>query len=210
MLIDDHPVVALGVRLAFQERRRFVLAGTAQAPDTAVSLIEQIRPDAIVLDLVFCGTVAISTIAACREVVPEAAIVVFSSLPARLYEQQALEAGADAYLTKDNDLSDLVEVLEKTVSRSGAGKRNQDAAANRCSAAPYTPLLGDIHLTPREAEISRLLGRGYSVARIAGEIGVSSNTVAAHRDNIRRKFDCRDSSELIVRLARIYEVPTGE
>jgi DNA-binding NarL/FixJ family response regulator len=165
------------------------------------------RPDAIVLDLVFAGTITLNTITSCREAAAQTAIVVFSSLPSRLYEQQALDAGADAYVTKENDLSGLVDVLDAIVSSGSAGTRG---VAEPRAGAGQQLLLGDVYFTPREVEVGHLLSRGYSISRIADEIGVSSNTVAAHRDNIRRKLDCRDTGELIARLARIFEAPRSQ
>jgi len=205
-LIDDHPVVSLGLRLAFRESTQFQLVGTAVDAINALDKIEQRTPDAIVVDLVLAGSVELSLVAQCRKAAPSAAIVVFSSLPARLYERQALEAGADAYLTKENDLACLVRLLSGLMAKPGL----RTARADATEAAPLadglrTGALDGIHLTYREKEIGRLLGCGLSINRIAQDIGLSPKTVAVHRDNLRRKLDCRDSNELIARLAKLYD-----
>lgn len=205
-LIDDHPVVALGLRLAFRETAQFQLVGTAAVAAKAIADIERWRPDAVVADLVLAGTVELSLVAQCREVARAAAIVVFSSLPARMYERESLNAGADAYLTKENDLSSLVRILSALLTRPGSGSdRARSPNADPIAKVLRKDTLDGIHLTNREVEICQLLGGGLSVNRIALEIGLSPKTVAAHRDNIRRKLDCRDSNELIARLAKLYD-----
>jgi DNA-binding NarL/FixJ family response regulator len=205
-LIDDHPVVALGLRLAFRDKSQFELVGTATNPLKALSEIELRMPDAIVVDLVLTGVVELSLVARCREAARSAAIVIFSSLPARLYEREALSAGADAYLSKEHDLSCLVRLLSDIMAQPEARPARTDGTQGPASMEELRkePLDG-IHLTFREKEIGRLLGNGHSVNRIAHEIGLSPKTVAAHRDNLRKKLDCRSSNELVARLAKLYD-----
>ena len=208
VLVDDHPVVALGLRLAFQERGSFSLIGTATDPTTAPELIERLKPDVVIVDLVFAGAVQLGVIEMCRRACPACTLVVFSSLPARLYEAETLRAGADSYVSKDHDLGGLVDVLSEVASKPGAVR--EQGAAPATGAGEARLVIGDVHLTPREVEVGRLLSRGLSVARIAEEVGISANTIAAHRDNIRKKLGCRDTAELIARLARVYETPRPE
>jgi len=204
-IVDDHPVVALGLRLAFRESTQFQLVGTATNFLKAIVEIQRQRPDAVVVDLVLGGVVELSMIQQCRDVAAASAIVVFSSLPARLYEREALRAGANAYLTKENDLSTLVRLLSDLMRKSGArADRPRALEGAPTSAASRKEPLDGIHLTYREMEIGRLLSGGLSINRIAQGIGLSPKTVAVHRDNIRRKLDCRDSNELIARLAKLY------
>lgn len=206
-LIDDHPVVALGLRLAFHESLQFQLVGTAVNAIKALDEIEKRIPDAIVVDLVLTGVIELSLVAHCREAAPSAAIVVFSSLPARLYERQALGAGADAYLSKENDLASLVKLLSGLMARPAAlTKPLGTVQAVAPAEESHRGTLDGIHLTYREKEIGRLLGGGFSVSRIAHDMGLSPKTIAAHRDNLRKKLDCRDSYELISRLAKLYDM----
>ncbi len=49
-----------------------------------------------------------------------------------------------------------------------------------------------------------MLSHGNSINDIAKVLGISMKTASAHRDNLRVKLQCRDSNELIARLARLY------
>lgn len=205
LLIDNYPVVVLGIELAFRGCPGLSLVRKVSTPAGAIAAFAESKPDAIVLDPVFDGTVHFSLIQKARAALPSTLIVVFSSLPAELYEQTAFEAGANFYLTKDHDCDDLVGVLtapfSKPLSRDSApaGK----PIAGRRSIGPSSPTY-EARLTPREQGIATLLSQGLSVAEIAHLVQASRKTVCVHRDNLRIKLRCRDSTELVARLAWSY------
>lgn len=205
LLIDNHPVVALGIELAFRGCPNLSLVKKVANPAAAIPAIMACSPDAIVLDLVFDGTIHFSLIQKAQAAMPSAIVVVFSSLPAELYEQAALDAGANFFLSKDHDCSDLVGILSAPFSRpiSSNVEPVVKTLAGRRAIGPSGSNY-EAHLTPRESEIAALLSRGLSVAEIAHLVGASKKTVSVHRDNVRIKLRCRDSTELVARLARIY------
>ena len=197
-LIDDHPVVALGLEIALADAGSLKLVGVASEPPTGLVKIEAVRPDCLILDLVFAGSVELSLIRHCRDILADTSIIVFSSLPAKAYAHDALSAGADAYLTKDADLADLVALIKKLADT----QREPRRAFYPADARVMPHIVAGIRMTPREAQVAASLGRGLSIAAIASNFGMSPNTVAVHRDNIRRKLNCRDTKELVARLAR--------
>ena len=206
-VLDDHPLVAIGLGLALRQARNLHLAGSASEPDLGLVEVEQAPPDALVLDLVFKGVLRLSYIQRFRAAAPDAAIVVFSSLlPARQWTRAVTEAGADAYLPKEADLSALVALISQLLLQQALGKltrpRNAQPAADDEKGDDLL-LFDGVHLTPREGAVARRLARGASIAMIARELNVSASTAAVHRDNVRKKLDCRDTTELVARLARL-------
>lgn len=199
-LIDDHPVIALGLNIALAGSTRLKLAGTAVTPARGLVELAASQPDCVVLDLVFAGSVEFPMISRARDLLPAAAIIVFSSLPNRLYAREATEAGADAYLNKEADISELIGLIEAFEHRPAP---QQTSGAEE--AGSRVLVVDGIHLTRRETQIALQVARGLSVAAIATTLSMSPHTVAAHRDNIRRKLHCRDAKELVARLARLRE-----
>ena len=153
----------------------------------------------------FAGSAQLFLIKRCRAISPDMWIVVFSSLPARPYEREAISAGADAYLTKEHDLAKLIALMSNLTQNASTPRasREIDNLRDRHPSSP-SRIIDGVHLTPREIQIAQLLSLGLSASRIAANIGVSANTAAVHRDNIRKKLNCRDTPELIARLARIF------
>jgi DNA-binding NarL/FixJ family response regulator len=201
VIVDDHPIVSLAVSLSFRDHEDLSLAGTANTIAAALSLLDTVVPEALIVDLTFAGNIDVSILRQFRQRAPVAAIIVFSSLPESLYADEAIANGADAYVSKDKDIVRLIEVLRQCLTRPAHqprhGHRDEPARTRHLQ-------LETVHLTPREKEIARHISEGRSVAEIARRVGVSANTIAAHRDNLRRKLDCRDSTELVARLARLY------
>ena len=169
-LIDDHPVVALGLRIALAGVETLRLVGLATEPEDGLAAIESARPQCLVLDLVFAGSVAFSVIGRARLLLPRSVIVVFSSLPARLYARDAQEAGADAYLGKDADMAELVRLLN------GQDFERAPPPSKWRATTMVDPLTVDgVHMTPRELQIASSIGRGLSVEAIAAR-----NSTSAH------------------------------
>jgi DNA-binding NarL/FixJ family response regulator len=121
----------------------------------------------------------------------------------RKFVQQALQAGADGYLSKDSDPAELGLAIEsihrgdsylsqKVASAVMAGAMHGSAAANEASALGV--------LTPREREVFQLLALGKANKEIASVLDLSLGTVKKHRENLQRKLDCHSAAEL-ARLA---------
>lgn len=197
-LIDDHPVVGLGLALALKGHSLLRHGGSATNRWAGLERAQSIRADALVLDLVFNGEAETGFIRECREALPQAIIVVFSSLPKRLYERDVLELGADSFVGKNADLSDLVAALAEIAARPKSGGTSLPVPVEPVGSV----VLDGVHMTQREAEVARHLASGHSIARIAADLGISANTASVHRDNIRKKLKCRDMTELVAFLAR--------
>lgn len=205
VVVDDHPVVALGVEMALRGSAAFRFGGVIPGPVNALAKIASSAPDVIVFDLVFEGHVHLALVSKTRTLLPLAIIVVFSSLPAATYRRDALAAGADAYLSKASSLTDLVAMMTRLCEDPHERVRQLPVGSSAGHDVPESGSGSDVaRLTPREAEIAVYLGRGLPVGRIATLVGSSPNTVAVHRDNLRRKLGCRDSTELVARLARLH------
>ena len=196
-LIDDHPVVALGLKIALAGDPALKLVGTAPDLLQALAFIETSTPDCLILDLVFDGSIMLSNVLRARRALPNAAIIVYSSLPIRLYASDARAAGADAFLGKEADMSELAVLINRiTASRTIAKAVIFDLPDVR-----NLSTIDGVHLTRREQDLVVAIGRGLSNEAIADHLALSPHTIAAHRENMRRKLGCRNSKELVARLA---------
>ena len=203
-LIDDHPIVAAGLRLALEARSDLCLVGVADGPGTGLDEVPVIRPDAVIMDLVFHGRMDMDVIRECRRLLPEAVILVFSSLAPDLYERKCHDAGADGFVCKSEDPRRLAELLCELLA--GQARRRPDGRQpDRMVVAAFD----GVALTPREAEVAGMLAAGRSVREIAARLDISAKTVAIHRDSLKAKLHCNSSQALTALLARLPEFGAG-
>lgn len=204
-LVDDHPIVEAGLSLLLKGHPDLFLAGSCPNPNGIATIGPDRIADVFILDLVYQGAVNIDAIRSIRRHAPDSIIVVYSSLPHRQYRTVVAAAGADEFVSKDSSLGTLVSTIREIVVR----HRTRDKPAiwpakdGAESIALDANAIGDVHLTRRERLVAGMIGKGTSIAEIGRTIGISKKTVAVHRDNIRRKLNCRDSNELIARLSSL-------
>jgi len=111
---------------------------------------------------------------------------------------RAMKAGAVEFLTKPLVEGDLLESIEAALARDRASRnRYAETAALRARYAS---------LTPREGEVMAWVVSGLLNKQIAGELGISEETVKVHRGHVMRKMDA-DSVAALVRMAERLGVP---
>ena len=163
--------------------------------DAAWALIEEWRPNLVILDLGLPGQGGLALLPALHRAGLRVLVLSMHSEP--LYATRALEAGALGYASKNINPDDLLVAIRLVAD----GKRfietriAQDIALHRIDA-------GDrLHqLSPRDMEILRLIASGCSLSEIATSIGVSYKTVANTISLIRTKLGVSRTADLI-RLA---------
>lgn len=199
VLLDDHPIVRAGFKQLLElEPDWQVTADVGTAADLAEALI-RVRCDVLVLDLSLPdgdGLVMIRHLLAQR---PELAIVVLTMHVGALYVQDAMAAGARAYVTKRSAPDELIHAIQAVVD----GEVYLGSDIRRFAEAASS---GDQHrlpeLTAREAQVFLLIARGHSVAKVASTVGINTKTAYAHRSNIYTKLKIFSDHELRV-LARL-------
>ncbi len=205
LVVDDHPVVAMGLKLILRNHESIRFLGSAHDLQCAATTFGNHPPDIVVLDLVFESWPRIVVVSRCRGLWPQATIIVFSTLPAARWADRCRKAGAVAFVEKTDDLTVLVSELERA---GGAGARTRAGqSVLGCGSAATAPskevarLQRASVLTPREKEIAKLIAVGRSLSDIAAQLEISRNTVAVHQENIRKKLACDSVKTLVAHLA---------
>ena len=106
-LADDHPVVRQGLRTFLESRPGIEVVGEAGDGETAVTEVERLRPDVVLMDLVMPGGGGLSAIRRMREQAPDTRVVVLTSFASDDQVIPAVQAGAAGYLLKDVEPSGL-------------------------------------------------------------------------------------------------------
>jgi RNA polymerase sigma factor (sigma-70 family) len=195
LLADDEDMVRSGFRLVLVREPDIEVVGEAVDGAQAVSEVERVRPDVVLMDI---RMPILDGIEATRRIVAGgsgARVVVLTTFDEDAYVYGALRAGASGFLLKYAPADDLVHairvvaggeaMLAPSVTRrviEQFARRAPDAAAAQRIAA----------LSPREQEVLRLVARGMTNGEIAEELVVSPATVKTHVARVLEKLEVRD------------------
>ncbi len=197
IVADDQSAVREGLVLLLGTLPGVVVAGEAADGQAALELVAAVKPQVALMDLNMPGT---DGIAATRRIAsdhPETRVVVLTTYADDESIIGALQAGALGYLTKDATRAEigravLAAAAGQAILDPGVQRRLISAAA-RGAGDPAVSADGDEgELTPREADVLRLIAAGRSNREIARELFVSEATVKTHVNRIFAKTGSRD------------------
>jgi two-component system, NarL family, response regulator LiaR len=193
LIVDDHPLMRRGLALSltFPE---FEVVGEVGSGEEALRLLEQVRPNLVLMDLMMPGMGGVATIRAIHELAPETKHLV----------QEALRAGAIGYQLKDADVDQLVTTIRMAIW--GMPSLAPAAAQSLVGVASDTRKLGD-DLSAREREALALLVRGLSNTAIAEALVVTEATVKFHLHSIRRKLGTTTRTQTVAVALQHHLVP---
>ena len=193
LLIDDHPIVRLGVRRILSEHFNPVFIGEAGDADSGAAQALAEEWDVVVLDITMPGAVGLDVVKHIREQRPALPILVLSIHPANQFARRALHAGASGYLTKESAPSELVGAIEE-VKR---GRRYVSEAVKATMSGTRSKIATHETLSDREYQALRMLGSGRTVSEISEELGLSVKTVSTYRARVLQKLGMRTNAELM-------------
>jgi DNA-binding NarL/FixJ family response regulator len=209
LIVDDHPIVRAGARLALRGHPQLEICGEADSVSSAFSLAESLQPDIVVLDLHLGGRDGIEFVGDMRRLLPKAKLLVFSMNSEELFAPRALRAGANGYLMKEGGLDELQRALQCILE--GKVYVSEHMNGRLLGAAARGGGDDDIlsTLTDREMQVFLRLGEGRTTGQIAEELSLSVKTVSTHRENLKTKLGIESASELM-RKAVAYVVRHGK
>jgi DNA-binding NarL/FixJ family response regulator len=195
LIADDHGIVRSGLRMLLERQVDVEVVGEAEDGLEALQVAQSESPDVAVLDV---SMPRMTGIQAAREVLahcPGTRVLLLSMHDEERYFFEGLEAGAAGYVLKRAADTDLIEAV-RTVARGGtflSGAAQQDLMREWLDG-------GREHedpLTPREAEVVKLIAEAYTNRQIADTLGLAEKTVESHRANVLGKLGMRDRVELV-------------
>jgi two-component system response regulator DevR len=113
LLVDDHEVVRVGVRALIERQPEMEVVGEATTVREAVSQVEQLVPDVVVLDIRLPGGNGLEACRQIKDLRPDTRIIVLTSYPDDEVLFDAIACGADGYVLKQIGSDDLIRALEQ-------------------------------------------------------------------------------------------------
>jgi len=214
LIVDDHPIVREGLArlIAQKSKDDFEIVAATGDPDEALSLVQTLEPDMLIVDIFLEGMDGINLIKCVRTLRDQVRILALSMYDESLYAERALEAGADGYIMKQEEPSTIFKAIATVAQGEVYFSRPIVTKLLRGPARKTAPSPGtstDV-LTDRELETFRLLGLGWTTRRIARELHISIKTVETHHGRIKMKLGLSNYNELIQRAVQWVQSGAGE
>jgi DNA-binding NarL/FixJ family response regulator len=200
VLADDHVLVRHGLRRILEENGGLEIKGDVGDGLELLSLLNRVQADLVILDVSMPNLRGIEAIPEIRRVQPDAKVLILTMHNEEEYLYQAISAGADGYLVKEEAERELFLAIETIqsgrvyISPSMADRSLENWVRIRrgedrtCTAQP---------LTVRQREILKLIAEGKSNKEIGDLLFISVRTVERHRANMMSKLNIRNTAELV-------------
>lgn len=195
LLVDDHEVVRMGLRLVLEDVPGVRLVGEAGGADEAIFLCKQLQPDVVVMDIKMPGRTGIDV---CQEITqrwPTIKVIMLSSFVDDALLADAIQAGAAGYVLKNVGTQELVRALEAV----GRGEASLDPAVThrvlemmRRRTQQGNPFAD---LTKREIVVLHQISLGKTNSEIASSLFLSQKTVRNNVSIIMSKLNVANRVE---------------
>jgi two-component system, NarL family, response regulator NreC len=206
VLADDHVMFRQGVKRIIEETPGLAVVGEANDGLELLRLLQAQEPELVVLDISMPHLRGLEATREIKKLYPLVKVIFLTMHRTKEFLHQALEAGADGFLLKEDADFELLRAIQTV--RGGKKFISPLLATEMADLALRDKPADTDPLTPREKTIVKLLAEGKTPKEIADLLYISVFTVRRHRDNIMRKLNIRKLADLI-RYALSRGIITG-
>lgn len=204
LVCDDHRLLTDTLKTVIENDPSLVLvAPPLDAPEKAVELCGEKRPDVVLMDIQFPGTVSgIEATRDIKKVSPATNVVIMTAHESEELLVEAVEAGASGFLRKTEGVEEVLSSVkaaaagEILIDQTELARLLPQVAREREERREAQLLLGQ--LTEREREILQFLGEGHRNEEVASKLFISPQTVQTHVRNILTKLGVHSKLEAVV------------
>lgn len=198
LVVDDHPVVRMGVSMALGLASGLKVVGEASSCAEARDMLSRLRPAVVLMDLLLEDGNACGVISKIQNGEFSGKVIVYTAHAGEVHVREALRAGASGYVIKGSTPERLIDAIH-TVARGGA---YLDPAV----ASQVMGRMGRSHerrspsgreLTERETTVLRALALGKRNKDIAQELFITERTVKYHVNGLFTKLRVKNRTQAV-------------
>lgn len=193
LIVDDHPVVRMAVRL-LMEKDNLTVCGETDDGLEALTLTRKYTPDLIIIDIDLPSLNGIELVQRLRNNGYSGGILVLSGKDLDHYVKRCVSVGADGFISKRNNLAELHDAVRAIKGGYGYFPLNRG----------WQGLMGDeagdqlkiSSLSTKELQVLSFLARGMKVIDISVQMKISDKTVSTYKRRVMQKLDIQNMAEL--------------
>jgi len=200
ILADDHVLFRQGLKRILEERTDLEVVGEVDCGLKLLELLKKSTPDLIILDISMPNMRGVEATHEIKAISPKTKILILTMHKEKEYLYQAISAGAEGYLLKEDADTELFSAIDTIrqgrvyISPTLAEKSKEDWVE---MTRGKRKLPTDDPLTVREREVLKLIAEGKSSKKIADLLFISVRTVDRHRANIMDKLNVKKTADLV-------------
>ncbi len=201
LIIDDHEVVRLGLKQAF-EGSEIEVCGEGESSAEALKKVNELKPDVVLLDIRMEGGDGLDALGRIKLDHPDLPILLFSAYDNPTYMARAYAWGAAGYLVKNVSRETLLESVKSVAEGELIWGRDKNRRVSFHLSNKRMPGDIEVPLTQREGEVLTQMAHGLTNKEIAKALGISYETVKEHVQHILRKIGVSDRTQAAVWAVR--------
>lgn len=200
ILAEDHILVREGIKRLIESHPGFQVVSEASDGPALMEFLRKNEADMAIIDISLPGVSGIELTREVKRRYPGLKVMILTMHKKREYLQDAISAGAEGYLLKEDAPTALMEGIKNIrqgeiyVSSLLSAELAQLYAQSR---REFPEAAGEEPLTPREIEIIKLIAEGKSSREIAEVLFLSFRTIQNHRSNIMKKLNINKTVDLV-------------
>jgi len=191
LIVDDHLIVREGIRLILETQDEYCVIGEAENGQEALSLMETITPDLILLDLNMPILDGLNFLKKLKCAGSEIPVIILTTYNENHLLSEAIELGAISYLLKDTGREKLFATIQAALRGETLLQPNmlQLLLQAQCEKKEKTIF------TEKEMQVLKALGRGLKNSEIADEMDIAERTVKSYLTSIYSKLDVKTRTQ---------------
>lgn len=202
ILADDHPVVRAGIRQLMETAGDIKVIAEASDGSEAVRTIEDFSPDVAVLDIKMPEQSGIEVTRWVRANAKSTGVLILTAYDDDPYIMAVLQAGANGYVLKTADASDIIQAVRSVYE--GKSALDPEIARKVMAQVSGMRIDGSVEkLTDRELEVLGLAAQGYTNKAIGVQLGISDRTVQGHLAKTFNKLQAASRTEAVMRAVSL-------